>query len=405
MLTHWIWLATRPGIGCRGQSILLRLFGTAERIYKLTKTECERTEGFKASWLEGILDKDLSEAEEYMCRCDNLNIKVLTAVDPLYPKRLSHISDPPSVLYCRGKMPNLDEEVPVSIVGTRKCSAYGLLHAKQFAKLIAISGGIVVSGGARGIDTVALKGGLDSMTPVICVLGTAIDHFYPSENTWLFREIERHGCILSEYPPGYKTDRRSFPQRNRIISGMTVGTVIIEAPKGSGALITAGHALEQGRDVFTIPGNIGVKQFEGNNDLLRDGAILVTNGWEVLQHYEHLYPGKLADGRLRENLEVVYAARYGMSLPVYSPVFNPLENDKKDVDILPKTTYSNDNVPPADLTEEEEIVYKLLTDEPEHVDQIVANSGLPTSRVIATLTMLQIKQLAQKRDGNYFLRK
>ncbi len=405
MLTHWIWLTIRPGIGCRGQSMLLSLFGTAERIYQLTKDECESTEGFKPSWLEPILDKDLSMAEDQLRRCDELNVKVLTAADPLYPKRLSHIADPPSVLYCRGKMPNMDEEVPIAIVGTRNCSAYGLLHAKQFAKLIAISGGMVISGGARGIDTVALKGALDSMTPVVCVLGTAIDNLYPKENTWLFREIERHGCIISEYPPGYKTRPECFPARNRIISGMAVGSVIIEAPKKSGALITATHALEQGRDVFTIPGNIGVKQFEGNNDLLRDGAILVTDGWEVLQHYEHIYPGKLADGRQRENLELVYAARYGMSLPVYSPVFTPLESDKKDVDIAPQTTYSSEKQPPKDLTEEEETIYDLLTDEPEHIDQIVAKSGLATSRVIAALTMLQIKQLAEKQNGNYFLRK
>lgn len=299
----------------------------------------------------------------------------------------------------------MDDEVPIAIVGTRNCSPYGLLHAKQFAKLIAISGGLVVSGGARGIDTMALKGALDSLTPVICVLGTAIDNLYPHENSWLFREIERHGCILSEYPPGFETKRACFPQRNRIISGISVGTMIIEAPKGSGALITANHALEQGRDVFTIPGNLGMKQYEGNNDLLRDGAVLVTNGWEVLQHYEHLYPGKLADGRQKENLEQVYATRFGLALPVYSPTFSQLEADKKDIDNQPETTYSKEKEPPTGLSAEEDTVYQILTEEPQHTDEIVAKSGLEASKVIAALTMLQIKQLAEKQSGNYFLRK
>ncbi|MBE6984900.1 MAG: DNA-protecting protein DprA [Ruminococcaceae bacterium] len=405
MLIHWIWLATRNGIGSRGQASLLRMFGTAENIYSLTMEQCVTTEGFMKSWLEPVLDKDLSEADKILSSCDDFGVSVLTYADPLYPKRLRNISDPPTVLYYRGKLTNLDDEVPIAIIGTRQCSTYGLLHAKQFSKLIANSGGIVVSGGARGIDTMAIKGGLDSSMPVICVIGTAIDNYYPKENIWLFREVERHGCVISEYPPGAKTYRSSFPQRNRIISGLSVGALVIEAPKGSGALITASHALEQGRDVYTIPGNIGVKHYEGNLDLLRDGAMLVTNGWEVLENYVHLYPGKLADGRQKENLEVIFASRYGLSLPIYSPAFTLPESDKKDVDIPPQTTYIKEKEPPKDLPEEENAIYKLLSDEPQHMDQIVAQSDMETSRVISALTMLQIKQLAEKQSGNYFVRK
>ncbi len=399
MLKHWIWLTNRPGIGVHGRAALLRLFGTAEQIYRMKESEYLAAEGFDRRWLEGLLDKSLDEAEKILTQCDNKEIRLLTYADPAYPNRLKNIVDPPALLYYRGTLPDIDREAVIAVVGSRRCSAYGLLHAKQFSKLIASSGGIVVSGGARGIDSMALSGALDSEMPVLCVLGCGVDVVYPPENRGLFRQIESHGCILSEFKPGTRPDRGNFPVRNRILSGLALGVLVVEAPEKSGALITANQALEQGRDVFAIPGNIGVKSCEGSNRLIRDGAIVVENGWEVLREYRHLFPDKLSDGRSREAMERSFMARFGRPAPVYTPVV--LEEPKKVIDNSEAAKYSDEKEPPQ-LAGDEAAVYAVLSAEPTLADDIVAQTKLPAQKVAAALTMLQIKKLAVKQPGNRY---
>ena len=404
MLKHWIWLTTRKGVGVRGVTTLLRTFATAERIYALTKEECMQTDGFQVRWLDEIMDKDLSQAEELLIKCDNLGISLMTYLDEKYPERLRNISDPPALLYYRGRFPAFDDEATIAIVGTRKCSAYGLLHAKQFSKLIANSGAIVVTGGARGIDTMATKGALDSASPVVCVMGCGLDITYPRENRWLFRDVEMHGCLISEFPPGTRPEPWNFPQRNRIISGLSLGVLVIEAPKKSGALITANLALEQGRDVYTIPSNLGVSQSEGSIDLMRDGAAVVTDGWEIVSNYVHMFPDKLADPRHKTTLENIFASRYGIPQPIYSPILTT-EDDKKSIDNPRANAYIENDEPSAALQDDEKTVLALLSCEPIHVDQLVAMSKLPAQKVSVALTMLQIKQLAHKCGANYYVRK
>lgn len=399
MLKHWIWLTNRPGIGVHGRAALLRLFGTAEQIYRMKESEYLAAEGFDRRWLEGLLDKSLDEAEKILTQCDNKEIRLLTYADSAYPNRLKNIVDPPALLYYRGTLPDIDREAVIAVVGSRRCSAYGLLHAKQFSKLIASSGGIVVSGGARGIDSMALSGALDSEMPVLCVLGCGVDVVYPPENRGLFRQIESHGCILSEFKPGTRPDRGNFPVRNRILSGLALGVLVVEAPEKSGALITANQALEQGRDVFAIPGNIGVKSCEGSNRLIRDGAIVVENGWEVLREYRHLFPDKLSDGRSREAMERSFMARFGRPAPVYTPVV--LEEPKKVIDNSEAAKYSDEKEPPQ-LAGDEAAVYAVLSAEPTLADDIVAQTKLPAQKVAAALTMLQIKKLAVKQPGNRY---
>lgn len=396
MLKHWLWLTTRRGIGTRGRAALLRLFGTAEKIYEMNNAQFLEAEGFDRRWLEALNDKSLADAERILLQCDEKDIRLLTYAHPAYPERLKNIPDPPAVLYYQGSLPDFDNEACIGIIGSRKCSAYGLLHAKQFSKLISASGGIVVSGGARGIDTMALRGALDSPMPVVCVLGSGLDIVYPPENRFLFKEVRSHGCLISEYPPGTPPDRGNFPVRNRLISGLSLGVLIVEAPERSGALITANHALEQGRDVFAIPGNIGVKQCEGSNRLLREGAAMVENGWDVLSQYTHLFPTKLADARSREVLERLYSIRYECALPVYSPV-TINDDGKKTADAPVKTTNQA-------LSAEEQTVFDLLSDHAITADELVAQSNLPSQRVLAALTMLQIKGLAEKRPGNRYSR-
>lgn len=404
MLKHWIWLTTRPGVGTHGRAALLRLFGTAERIYEMKERDYLSAENFDRRWLEGLLDKSLDEADKIQIECDNKEIRMVTYADCAYPSRLKNISDPPALLYYRGRLPDFDSEAVIGVVGSRRCSAYGLLHAKQFSKLIASSGGMIVSGGARGIDSMALRGALDSEMPVVCVLGCGVDVVYPPENRELFRQITAHGCLLSEYKPGTRPDRGNFPVRNRILSGLSLGVLVVEAPEKSGALITANLALEQGRDVFAIPGNIGVKSCEGSNRLIRDGAIVVENGWEILCEYEHLFPGKLADGRSREAMERGFMAHFGRAAPVYTPVALEESVDKKVIDNPENRNYSDVKEKKAELAGDEAAVFAALSEKAELADELVVRSGLPAQRVAAALTMLQIKGLACKQAGNRYCR-
>ncbi len=410
MLKHWLWLAERPHISPVGIGKLLRLLGSAESIYELTEKQCLEIDGFEERWLPAILDKSTEAAEKIIARCDELEIQILTYGDEAYPRRLRQIDRPPVVLYYQGSFPNIDNEAAIAIVGTRKCSNYGLLQAKQFAGLIASSGGLVVSGGARGIDSIALNSALNSLMPVVCVVGCGLDQTYPKENRPLFEAVVRHGCMVSEYPPGTPPRKLNFPMRNRIISALSVAVLVVEAPKKSGALITADLALEQGKDLFTLPGNIGVRQCEGSNRILQEGAQLATDGWDLLSRYEALFPGHLVDGRLHNASARLYRARYGAARELYSPQFVSEEEiparkpERKPVQSTETTATAPLQTETGKLSEDETAVLSVMDGSVQDSDQIVVGSGLPVSRTMAALTLLQIKKLVRKAEGNRYQR-
>jgi DNA processing protein len=236
--------------------------------------------------------------------------------------------------------------------------------------------------------------------PVVCVLGCGVDVVYPRENARLFQAVCQHGCLISEYPPGTPAVGTHFPVRNRIISGLSVGILVVEAPEKSGALITANLALEQGRDVYTIPANIGAKHGAGSNRLLQEGATAVLDGWEVMENYLHLFPDKLADGRSRKSGQMLYQTRFGASLPVYSPIRQLDGEERKAVEKPPQKVQTDSK----NLSAEEETVLDAMDLEPLHLDVIIERSAMAPARVLATLTMLQIKGKVAKLGGNYFNR-
>lgn len=402
MNEHWIWLAERRGIGARSRAALLRMFGTAERIYALTAEQCRRTENFDERWLASLMDKSLDHAKELLRKCDEHGIRILTYADEAYPERLRNIVDPPTLLYYRGEIPDIDNEAVIAVVGSRRCSTYALLHSRQFAHRIASSGGIVVSGGARGIDTMALYGALDSYMPVICVMGCGLDINYPRENKELFQKVACHGCLISEYPPGTPPIGSNFPVRNRILSGLSLGVLVVEASARSGALITANHALEQGRDVYAIPSQIGLRHSEGSNRLIREGAEMVENGWEILKGYRYLFPDKLSDGNRRESVERELKRKLAAAQRVYAPIAID-DGGKKDVDNPANSAYSDECQ--EKLSQDERVVLSHLSQELVAVDKLIEACELPTQRVLAALTMLQIKHLALKLPGNFYQRK
>lgn len=274
-LRYWIWFTT-IGLSRKGQKQALQYFGSPEEAFLsdekaiLCVPELTQADG------KALLTKDLRKADGILEDCYRLGISVLTYQDALYPQRLKTIDSPPLVLYYKGTLLPFDELPVVTVVGARKASGYGLTVAKRMGYQIGACGGTVVSGAARGIDSLALEGALSAGGQVAAVLGNGLDIVYPAEAGRLYEDIINHGCLISEFAPGTPPLPQNFPQRNRIMSGLCLGVLVVEAAKKSGSLITANLALEQGRDVFAVPGNIGLAGCEGSNQLLQEGALLAT---------------------------------------------------------------------------------------------------------------------------------
>ncbi len=409
MLIHWIWLATREGLGDRGRGQLLELFGDAEDIYYARPEDTDARELICEEALASLCDKDLTHCEQIVDDCARADIRILTWQDAAYPARLKNIADPPVVLYYKGTIPQCDALPLIGVVGTRKASAYGMNAAKRLGYQIADCGGIVVSGMASGVDSMAMRGALTADTSVIGVLGCGADIVYPSSNRALYTDVQRHGCILTEFPPGTPPIGRNFPRRNRIISGLSCGVLVIEAPEKSGALITARQAADQGRDVFVVPGNIDVETCRGSNALLRDGAIAVGSGWDVLSEYEALFPGKIRK-RTSPVRQTVYPEELAQDageslLQVAQTPKMPAKKRKKEktakkeLDKHAPPTYSDEEAALPPLTEPEQRLVALLRQNVTLVDDIMAQTDIAAGQVNACLTMLELKGVIRRLPG------
>ena len=412
MLVHWIWLAHRPGLGPRTRVELLRHFRDPEAVYFADEEALGNLE-LSTEAKAALLDKDLDASEKILEQCRKKRLSILTLQDAAYPSRLKNIPDPPPVLYCKGQLPDFDGSPVIGVVGTRKASAYGLTVAKRMGYQIGKCGGIVVSGMAYGIDGLAMSGALTAGAKTVGVLGCGADIVYPRSNRALFRDVEAYGCILSEFPPGQPATKWTFPMRNRIISGLSCGVLVVEAPEKSGALITARLALEQGRDVFAVPGNIDMPTCVGSNALLRDGAIMVSSGWDVLSEYCAQFPDKIH----RENVpshqkaypdEVRRAASEGEKTPpkvaqtprIPEQMPGLKKNlEKKSIDKKPVEAYSDVNVDLSRLSEDEKRIVSSLQSGQRLVDDVIAETGMTTGKLLGTLTMLELKGVIRRLPG------
>ncbi len=413
MRKHWIWLAHRPGLSDRMKVRLLRHFQDPEDVYFADPQAFSHIEGMTAEAMEGLQDKNLIPAEEILDICQEKKIQILTYQDAAYPARLKNIPDPPVVLYCKGQLPDLDANPVIAVVGTRKASVYGMTTAKRLGYQIGKCGGILVSGMAYGIDGMAMSGALTAGQPVVGVLGCGADIVYPLSNRSLFRDIEQYGCILSEFAPGTQPAKWTFPKRNRIISGLSNGVLVVEAPEKSGALITARLAADQGRDVFAVPGNIDIPTCVGSNRLLRDGAIIVSSGWDILSEYEALYPDKIHRDMSPAHQQAYpdevrkCAAESEKSLPKVAqkpalPQGNPRLNkklEKKGIDNGAPAPYSDVNKDKPKLSPDEQKVVSALSSGERLVDDVIAQTGLGTGKFLAILTMLELKGILKRLPG------
>ena len=402
MLQYWIWLALLEGISHRQKLLLLEHFASPEDIYHASEQELAEVPELTQDAVQALENKDLTPVQQVLSRCERKDLGIVTFGDEKYPARLKNISDPPLVLYVRGKLPDMDNLPVIGVVGTRKASAYGMDIARRMGTQISQCGGLVVSGGAWGIDSAAMEGALDAPACTVGVLGCGADVVYPRNNGRLFARVSQAGCLISEYPPGTEPKPWHFPARNRIISGLSNGVLVVEAPEKSGALITARQALEQGRDVFVVPGNVDVASCVGSNALLREGGIAVSCGWDILMEYEALYPDRVKkiDGRLPvlERPEQVVRVAQTPRFPEKDKPLTPV-TDKKSIDKQDFTPYSVIGER-QDLSADEQKALALLTAAPCHADAVIARMDMPAGKALGVLTMLTLKGEAVMHPGN-----
>ena len=307
-----------------------------------------------------IQEKKRIDADEDLKTIDRLGIHLLSFQDDKYPQNLLHTFNPPSFLYIRGNFKERDRDA-VAMVGTRRATIYGKMMVRKLARDLAKEGLTIVSGMARGVDTAAHLGALEAGGRTVAVLGCGVDVVYPPENRKLMTDIMESGAVISEFPLGTPPEGINFPRRNRIISGLSKGVVVVEAPLRSGALITADFALEEGREVLAVPGNINSPYSQGTNRLIKQGAKLVEDAQDILEELDLSLLGEI---KRREE-----SAKRKLSLSL-----------------------------------EEEKILDLLGGQPSHIDLLVQESSLPASRVAEVLMRLEIKGLVRQMVGQQFLR-
>jgi DNA processing protein len=359
---YWLALSLIPGIGSTLMRRLLDQFKTPEAVFHAPLKELLEIEGLGGKVAEAIRKGPLEKVvEREHSLLKEVGGRVITLEDEEYPTRLKNIYDPPALLYIRGELKEQDE-FAVSIVGSRKTTPYGRWFTEKVAQELARQGMTIVSGMARGIDSLAHWGALSGEGRTIAVLGCGVDVIYPSENRNLFLKIIDHGAILSEFPMKSPPEGGHFPRRNRIISGLSIGVVVVQASEKSGSLITAAYALEQGREVFAVPGNIGTEGSRGTHRLIKEGAKLVESSEDIL---EEVLPQWRREREITSKVEP----------------------------------------PKPDLTEDEKVLYGLLGGTPLHIDMIIRESRLDTGKVSSLLLNLELKGLISQWPGKCFSRK
>ena len=352
----WISLNKIEGLGNVRIKKLLNYFETIENITEADERTLKEVEGISANIARNILTIKDADIKKELDNLKQKGVNAITIDDQDYPFLLKETYDPPSVIYYRGKYDISFFEKCVAIVGTRGATVYGKEIAKSMACDLSKDGVTIVSGMASGIDTAAHTGALESDGQTIAVVACGPDIIYPSSNRNLYQNLISKGLVLSEYPPGTMPESGRFPARNRIISGLSRGVLIVEAPEKSGALITSDFALEQGRDVFVVPGNINNPKNKGCHNLIKQGAILITEAKDILNEFGWI------EGSLQEN--------------------------------------KDRNIP--QLNDKETKVYSTLGYEPVHIDTILLKSGLNSSELMEVLTMLEIKGIISEIPGKLF---
>lgn len=402
----WLWLQSICGAGSAMSEQLINVFGSAKDVYEADEEKYSEYDFITDRLKKKLCDKDLRKAREINAYCENEGIGILTPDSPLYPERLKSIQQSPCVIYYKGSLIDLDCEVCISEVGTRSMTEYGASTAYAMAYDMARAGAVVISGMAKGVDGMAHRGAIDAGGYTVAVLGCGIDRAYPPEHFSLMNEIIKHGAVITEFPPFTPPMGRNFPLRNRIISGLSLGTLVIEAPQKSGALITAETALKQGRDVFAIPGKLGEMSSTGTNSLIRNGAKVATSVQDILLEYQKIYSEKIDLNRISTLRIKPYRALSVAASAEFEDVKKEKKHKKEKAVKEEKSEETADKeyvIPDNAEGIEKEILTALITGS-KNCDELAQHSSCGISEVLTALTMLEIEGLITALPGgNYKL--
>lgn len=368
-LENLLTLNAIPELGSIRIKRLLDYFGSAQKIFSASTYELQRVQGMRPNIAQNIkFKKNKFDIKKELEKAKKNGIKIIALGDKEYPENLKSIYDPPIILYVKGNFEEKDN-LAIAIVGSRRASIYGLTCAEKFAAELADLNITVVSGMARGVDSASHRGALKAKSRTIAVLGSGLLNIYPPENKKLFEEISEFGTVISEFPLDTKPFAGNFPKRNRIISGLSLGVIVVEASRNSGALITADLALEQGREVFAVPGKLDSVNSFGVNALIKQGAKLITSVDDVISEL--------------------------------GPRFNHLLNASQKSEKPSEKTLTKPNF---NLNEEEAALFELLQKDSKQIDELVQESHLPVANVLSTLMSLELKHAIKQLPGKIFVR-
>lgn len=374
-LTTWIALTSVEGVGSVAFRNLLSVYGSPRRVFEAALPELEQAAGLNHKTARNIKEfRGWERARAELARAEREGVSIVTCRDPAYPERLRRIYDPPPLLYIKGRLDAA--EIPVAVVGSRNASPYGRYVTERLCRELAQRGVTVVSGLARGIDTCAHRGALAGRGRTIAVMGCGIDVVYPPENRKLHGEIASSGAVVTEFPFGTEPDRPHFPARNRIISGLSLGVLIVEAGEKSGSLITARCALDQNREVFAVPGSIDLPGSRGVNRLLRQGAKLVENVEDIL---EEILPQIERPTAARPDATEEIPAR-AEGAPAGTPGLEA-------------------------LTDQESRLLRFVTETPQDTDTLINRTGLAAAEALSLLLSLELKGYIRQLPGKRFILK
>lgn len=392
---YWIWLQLCLGQGARFKEII-EDFGSVQKLYEGGLFEWKLSPSISQKQAERLLSFKLEDAEKIISDCESNSWSIITYDDALYPQRLKEISNPPAVLYIDGSIEGYGKLAPLAVVGTRKASTYALRAARIMAKGYALCGGAVVSGGALGVDSAAHRGALEAGGITYAVLGCGFGVDYLNENRDLRNEIKASGgALISEYPPRTPATKFNFPMRNRIISALSLGTLVVEAGQKSGSLITANYAAEQGRDIFAIPASIFDSHFLGTNLLIDDGAVVATSPSVIVAQYAERF--ETLD--LSKALSVQELASLGDKINKTTKKSEQIDFDNMPQDRVKRVNLSNKE---NNLSNNEKAVFEALNDELQTIESITDKCKLNLNEVLSSLTLLEMEGLITSASGQRY---
>ena len=403
-LKYWLWLTSRPGMTPGKVWMLLDHFVTPERIYYADQEEY-RLVPLTERQRRGLEDKGMDRPQTILADCERLGVDIMTLQDAAYPQRLRQLADPPAVLYWKGKKFLFDEEPAIAVVGTRRPSQYGERMAEKFGLELSRGGALVVSGIAEGLDTCASRGALKGGGAVVSLLAGGVDRI-AGPSRYLAQDVAAVGALISEYPPGTEHRGEHYRPRNRILSGLCLGVLAVECRSFGGTMLTVNHALEQGRDVFAVPGALDNEMSEGTNRLIQQGAKLVTSGRDMLEEYWDRFPLKLSAAAPLP--PQVARERLGEGKPV-EPSPEPEKSRAKSPQPErqePRQPSGREVIPrkeqKARFTDDELQIIAALEERSLSADEVVERTQISARYVLSALTMLQVQGAVEELPGRRF---